>query len=450
MSPSAPALPKTHYIDLVRGKFDRTTVADLDAAFCEFSKGGTNHLCVFFHGGLVGRRTARKQAEWLIGGYEGAGAYPFFFIWNSDLLSTLGGALAPFEKNIVFRRVIEQHIAFIASKMLDALDPEDKERSPLWAIAHPRQTAVPPSLATLAARGRVVDQVWAQRPKGITLTIPPAQRAAFEKELVKVLRAHRHILAKRKRFTVRMGLDIIGRVIRRYRAGRDHGLYTTLIEEIYHAVNVDRTLGAWWTRMKSHIDRSFDASSDSGGTAFLARLAAMKGVRLTLIGHSAGVIYVNRMVEALETLSPDFKADVIYIAGALSFETLAGSIAAFKNRVTAFRSFALQDKIEAGYAEAGPVYDKSTLYFISSLCENDSYMDKELVGMERYWERTSTYGSADVRAIRALIPPIARVWSPTDPNAPPPPGFRASAIRHVGFAQDKETNGSVECFLVSP
>lgn len=449
MTPPLPVLHKTHYIDLVRGKFARTTPADLDRAFDEFSKSGTNHMCVLFHGGLVGRHTARAQARRLLTGYEGAGAYPFFFIWNSDLLTTLGGELAPFEQNVVFRLIIEQHIAFIASKMLDALDPKDREGSPLWTIAHPRQTREPPSLTTLAARGRAADQAWARRPKGVTLTIPPAQRAAFEKALVMaVLRAPRHTLPKKKRFTVRMGLDIIGRIIRRYRAGRDHGLYTTLIEEIYHALHVDRTLGRWWTRMKSHIDASFDASADSGGTAFLERLRAMKDVRLTLIGHSAGVIYVNRMVEALETLPDDFKADVIYIAGALSFETLATSIAAFKDRVTAFRSFALKDEIEAGYAEMGPVYDKSMLYFMSSLCENDSYMDKELVGMERYWKRTRTYRSAEVQAIRALIPPRARVWSPTFLGAPL--GFRAGAIRHVGFTEDKKTNGSVKRFLVSP
>src|SRR2546426_4174613 len=104
-------IPKTNYIDLEHGKFSiKTGPQDLIDAFADFKSSKKNHLCVFFHGGLVGRASAQKQAATLIDGYAKAGAYPFFFIWNSDLLTTLGRRLSPFDRNDVFRRVIEQHL----------------------------------------------------------------------------------------------------------------------------------------------------------------------------------------------------------------------------------------------------------------------------------------------------------------------------------------------------
>jgi hypothetical protein len=44
-----------HDIDLKGGIFDQTKPAQLHTAFGKFAATGSNHLCVFFHGGLVSR-----------------------------------------------------------------------------------------------------------------------------------------------------------------------------------------------------------------------------------------------------------------------------------------------------------------------------------------------------------------------------------------------------------
>src|SRR6516162_10640276 len=84
-------IDKLHYIDLKDGKFtDDTKPQDLADAFDNFAHSPQrDHLCVFFHGGLASHDDALKTAGCLIDGYTKAGAYPFFFIWNSDLPNLL-------------------------------------------------------------------------------------------------------------------------------------------------------------------------------------------------------------------------------------------------------------------------------------------------------------------------------------------------------------------------
>jgi hypothetical protein len=141
-------------------------------------------------------------------------------------------------------------------------------------------------------------------------------------------------------------------------------------------------------------------------------------------------------------LPQEIKADVVLVAAGVSFEKLGASIDLFNNR---FRFFALKDEYEGGYWEIPPLYDKSLLYFVSALCERDRNMDREMVGMQRYWCGKDPYDTAAVRRITSKIPRAARVWSPTGVGAPP--GFRAKAEEHGGFAEETETNGSVQHFL---
>jgi hypothetical protein len=386
----------------------------------------------------------------LIEGYAKAGAYPLFFIWNSDLLTTLLGPSSGYSSNAVFRRVIERHIVFIARKMLQALAALDNPEHPLWALARLARGPLPLRLSTLAAFGRIADWVWGQRPKGTTLTATPQEIRDFEKLLISdaTIRALGGWLDGKTKFTQQAGEDFLTRVIKRFESGHDHGLYTTLVEELLHVVRMDDLCAYEWTKMKGFIDDSFRPDPTMwGGTAFVQNLASVwtAGMRLTLISHSAGAIYIERMLNEIDKLLPDIAADVILIAAGISFERLAPSIKLFRSK---FRFFALDDEYEGGYWEIPPVYDKSLLYFVSSLCERDGNMDKELVGMQRYWSGADPYLTPDVIKVTSAIPVDARVWSPTDSKALP--CFRAHAYKHGGFAKECETKKSVECFLVKP
>ncbi len=442
-------VPKANHIDLRKGKFEKTSADDLAQAFVEFEKSKKNHLCVFFHGGLVSRAEGQAQAAELMPGYANAGAYPFFFIWNSDLWTALSKPTRKYSRNIVFRRVVEQHLVFIAATMLRALAPEDSRQHPLWAIATLPRAAAPLPLTTLAAFGRIADSVWVRRSARVSLNVRPAELRAFERQLAQdpSIRAHGGLLDNKTRFTVQKGEGLVRRVIRRFRKGRDHGLYTTIVEELLRIAGADRLCASVWENIQSFIDDSFNPNANKvrwGGTAFVENLAASwdKDMRLTLVAHSAGAIYVGRMLTEIAKLPQDIKADVVLVAAGISFEKLGASIDLFKNK---FRFFALKDEYEGGYPEIPPLYDKSLLYFVSALCERDRYMDREMVGMQRYWCGKGPYDTRPVRRITSKIPPAARVWSPTGPVAPP--GFRAKAEEHGGFAEETETDGSVQDFL---
>jgi hypothetical protein len=148
-----------HHIDLVDGQFCRegTTKDDLDRAFDNFHN---NHLCVFFHGGLVSRSEGLDTASCLIGDYTDEGrAYPFFFIWNSGVLDALNSGLLDALKremqrydNPFFAIIVNYTFRIIARKIKAALD---NKRLRLPARGR--------SLKQLATLARAYDQAWGKR-----------------------------------------------------------------------------------------------------------------------------------------------------------------------------------------------------------------------------------------------------------------------------------------------
>ncbi len=238
-------LDKNDYIDLVHGEFDRTNRHDLEQAFRAFQSSKKNHLAVFFHGGLVSHSDGMAEADKLIAGYRGADAYPFFFIWNSGLLTALQRRLSPFAEDAVIRRVVQQDMIFVIQEMLGVrgLLPEEQRQS-LQSIAEQLRGDEPPPLTTLADLGRSVDAIWALRRGDVTLPLVEERIQAiraFQEDLAKdpIIVAFDRWMNQNKRFTPTLGSGILIRVWKRLRSGHDHGLYTTLIEEIAIAIGLD-------------------------------------------------------------------------------------------------------------------------------------------------------------------------------------------------------------------
>ena len=101
---------------------------------------------------------------------------------------------------------------------------------------------------------------------------------------------------------------VVIRVVRRFRTGRAHGGYVTVVEESLRELYVDkigRTL--WWDRMKTDTADAFKDGPEYGGTAFLTELEAqLKGraahPKITLVGHSTGAIYICNFLKAAAKL----------------------------------------------------------------------------------------------------------------------------------------------------
>jgi hypothetical protein len=245
----------------------------------------------------------------------------------------------------------------------------------------------------------------------------------------------------------------LGRVIERLNSGHGHGLYTTVIEELLLALGVGDLLAERvWNRMKLDIDAAFADEASAGGSAFLRNLQAAwrqkPNLRLTLIGHSAGTIYVQRFVEAFDNFfaaEPSRKVEVITLAAAVSFERMLQGLAVLERRLSGIRLFGLSDGREGGYWEVPGIYNKSLLYIVSSLCEGDSETDRPLVGMQRYWSGKRPYDRADIKTVTDFLDSRRVVWSPSSGTAQP--GFRSNAKRHGGFPCDPTTDESVRHVL---
>jgi hypothetical protein len=451
---SATPIDTLHDIDLVRGHFSRPTGAqELTSAFQNFDQGPLNHLCVFFHGGLVSRSEGLDTASRLIGEYTNAGAYPFFFIWNSSLLDALKTRMQRYSDNPVFVTVANHAFQTVARKMKAALDKQKSLDIRLRLPARPPRSG-PRTLEQLATIGRVYDQAWAKR--------AGAQLGCSQRELDQfagfLLNAEKALPVKRRMFKpTRLAgrKNPLARILYRLNTCHDHGLYTTIVEELFIAAGLAALVRRKiWFPMVESIDRSFESESTAGGTAFVDHLCKSwtnnPTLRVTLIGHSMGSIYVQRMIEALNARLPEgstAQLEVILLAAAISFARMNATLSVLRKRASGLRVFALNDKTESSYFEVPPIYDKSLLYIVSSLCENDPNADKSLVGMERYWSGMPPYCDPEIHAVTGFIDKKERsVWSPTKLGAKP--GYRSHAKRHGEFPLEPCTRGSI-CYALA-
>lgn len=438
-----------HYIDLVDGQFypGGTTSADLDGAFDNINNiQKSNHLCVFFHGGLVSRSEGLDTASYLIGDYTDEGrAYPFFFIWNSGVLNALNfGLLDAVKKkmqryeNPLFAIIAIYTFGIVARKIKAALDNK-RLRLP----ARGKQ------LATLA---RAYDQAWSKR-AGAQLGCSQRELDQFVSFIVnreKNLPVGRRMFKRKNLLGLKNPLARICYRLNTKHPAHHHGLYTTIIEELLIAAELAAIVrNEIWLKLVGSIDRSFESGNTAGGTAFVNHLIRSwtknPTLRVTLIGHSMGSIYIQRMIKALDARLPvgsTAQVEVIFLAAAISFAQMNETLSEFGKRVSRLRVFALDDRTESSYFEVPPIYDKSLLYIVSSLCEDDQNADKPLVGMQRYW---TDYYDNDIDEIKKFIGK-REVWAPTKPNAPP--GWRSQPFpdfwksKHGQFPKELCTRAS--------
>jgi hypothetical protein len=440
-------LDPDHDIDLKGGKFQGTNPAQLAQAFKQFASSGSHHLCVFFHGGLVSRADALSTASKLIQGYTQSGAYPFFFVWNSDVLTVIEELLDPHQHDPTFVLAANRAVIAGANKIASVLGLA----APLKAAAKTRLRTAPMDLEALAKFADPYDRAWTQN-RGAQLSVSPAELSEFGSWLL----AQKPETRRRAMFTKARILgsrNPLGRIIERLNSGHGHGLYTTVIEELFIAIGLADTLGTKiWGQMKSDIDAAFAQDSAAGGTAFLQNLGATyrrdAQLKVTLIGHSAGAIYVQRFLEAFDAYfaaQPTYQVEVLTLAAAVSFERVHQGLEVLKRRAYGVRLFGLSDKREGGYWEVPGIYNKSLLYIVCSLCEADAEADKPLVGMQRYWSGARPYDQPYIRAITDFVTSSRRIWAPSASTAPH--GYQSDATRHGGFPIDPKTDGSV-CYAL--
>jgi hypothetical protein len=237
--------------------------------------------------------------------------------------------------------------------------------------------------------------------------------------------------------------------------------------------------------MKKETADAFGADSNLfGGTAVIEELCKLvhdkPGTTFTLIGHSAGAVYVGTFLKHVDealTAAGDATTnfDIVLLAPANSADFYAGT---YTKRIRGIRMFQMKDATEqedhllsqgtgpSDNSFLGKIYPRSLLYLVAGVCEYFQGEDEEaphdldgfdmpILGMDRYFEQTEIFESQDYPSldlIRAQFPmqsvtKYARVLSPTDTTNPPPIGFRCGSLKHGDFPIDDETIQSIQTIL---
>ncbi|WP_041598714.1 hypothetical protein [Hahella chejuensis] len=476
-------ISKNHIIHLADGRLQpasNTSAADVRNILRQaLQKNPAAGIVVHFHGGLVSENSARETAEQRLYPLYAAkaGAYPIFFVWESGFFEAPMNNLKEIANEKIFKEFVKKASEWVLKKLPSGVGVKGaggvglnevslQQEFDDWFAG--RRETLPDALhqsadlsdAVIAINTRSValdeDELRAEIADSIEgdpvfqeavtevynglhprNSLQPATKgegtkAAANSQISKEA-ADRlfepHPTDATRGFgaiawwkVAKVVATIVLRVIRRYRAGRAHGAYVTLVEEALRELYIDKIgRSVWWDRMKKDTADAFTEGNEYGGHAFLLALKEeLEGVqsppRITLVGHSTGAIYICHLLKSAARLLPNQQFDVVFEAPAVTHALMAATIAEHGGRISHFRQFAMCDEREAGDILVPILYRSSLLYFVSGMLENEP--DEPLVGMQRYLSESDVYNAdmfPNIQACREFYGkyPNSLIWSPS-------------------------------------
>jgi hypothetical protein len=308
----------------------------------------------------------------------------------------------------------------------------------------------PPTGRSLSPRGdagqgqQTLDNLNADLKAGLLSITPPAPSARLAFTGFQVAQ-----------FLIKHAAKIAVRVVRRFRAKRDHGFYATTVEEIVRECYGDLIGAAVWGMMKRDAGDHF--AGGGLGTALITALTQAKVGKLTVSAHSAGAIWLSQFLIALAATPGAPKVRVALLAPAVRIDLFAEAIGKAGPLIEALRIFTMRDDLERKDGVLGHnlgfIYPSSLLYLVSGAFEeanSEAFPDAPILGMQRFLTYTPGWLGdpeqiAAVGATMALLakPSYGVVFSQIDDG----PGQASQATAHGDFDQDAPTLASVVQFL---
>jgi hypothetical protein len=456
-------------------------------------------LLIHFHGGLVNTAAGLAIAANLAPRYFSAGAYPLFFVWEAGPIQTLKNNLGDILNDEVFQELVKKvgewavkqiggafttrgggAIQIDQYKMRHDFDswfagaaaaPPVPLDSP---VEKPGATkAVLPNEDTLATDieselpnderfQRVMAGLYVASGGGAGTTTKSGGPPAVTVRALVDEKALDQMFLPRTSGNTRAGLvwfkvakfvaKVVIAVVKRHWDKRDHGIYTTIVEEVLRAAYLAKVGEVVWRTMKKDTADAFDTVADSVGTALFADLAELAAQgktfkQITLVGHSTGAVYINNLLEHAAAL-PDTKFNVILLAPACRSDAFAKVAAANGARIANFRMFTMSDELESQDQLVSIIYPRSLLYFISGVLEGAA--DVPILGMNRFNVNEDLFSSGEfeyVAAVRTWLGKNASncVWSIADGGL----GLNCTSKSHGDFDNDDATLLSIEHVISS-
>ena len=474
--------------DGVLGDTSPSTVADIASQIAAAER-ATIHL----HGGLVKKGSATVHAGRLDPFYRAGGVLSVFFVWEAGLLETIRNNPKEIFDEKLFQALLKRLLKHAGGKILQtaggrsvgSYEPLDDQETAL-AMAQARESQatremvdeqlrdIEPSdtlteltaeeekllkqeLATSSEFQQAIDAVML----GLDVPVPPGARAGvpvqpekthLSQEIRDELRASAEPGARGffdPASLIVHAVKILARIVKRFIRKRDHGFYTTVVEELVRELYIDAIGGKIWGLMKQDTRDTFAdglPGSPRGGSLFLRELATRLMARraagqampqLSVVAHSAGAVWACHFLQTLAemrtagTMPADFRLHrLIFLAPACTCRLFAKTLGTHEQSALfeGFRLYGLSDPLEAGYWEAPPLYPRSLLYLVSGLFEDEP--DQPLTGMQRYLDRPAVYDQEEVQKVRDFLKkPNRTVWS----DATGGPGLSSDARKHGGL-----------------
>jgi hypothetical protein len=246
-------------------------------------------------------------------------------------------------------------------------------------------------------------------------------------------------------FIIGKCITVLKRVLDRFAQRRDHGVFPTIVEEILREFFIGTVGKEVWDGIKKEAADTFGSSPTCTGSAFLRGLKEYcennPNAHITLIGHSAGGIYICEFLQhAHDFLPNNVTFDVIMLAPANSYKLFSDTLKTYQSRIRAVRIFAMSDDLEQKDALIPGVYPLSLLYLVAGILEDEA--DTPILGMQRYFTDKAPYAHPDVQIAYSYLSKdkTSHIWSLSSGGN----GISSDAKSHATFYSEKITLESVK------
>ncbi|PKO39632.1 MAG: DUF1749 domain-containing protein [Betaproteobacteria bacterium HGW-Betaproteobacteria-6] len=457
-----------------------------------------NGLVIHFHGGLVCEKDGRGIADFLAPKYWDAGAYPLFFVWESGFIESLKNNLQDISQDPAFRELVKKVSewalkklggqvglkgapgqAINEKKLRDDFDLWFAGKSPAPPVTDEGHVPSTPTMKGAASineddladdieAGLDADPDFQNAIQALHNAVSqggPKSKGAGTASIADVVRLDNKAIGELFPGTTattkgllswisvaKFVAKVVIAVLKRYAAGRAHGMYCTVVEEVLRAAYLDKVGATVWNQMKKDTADSFGSSSECCGTDVLNQLQQLASFpKITLVGHSTGAVYICNFLDAAARIIPNHKFDIIFLAPAVRHERFAAALQAHAQRIEKFRMFGMSDELESNDVMVPILYTRSLLYFVSGLLEGHTNtagwtadIDAPIVGMQRYVENTDVFDTSDfpeVEEVREFLNTIqnSTVWSEANAGD----GLNSQSHSHGDFDNDPQTVASV-------
>jgi hypothetical protein len=501
---------KYYLITGKNGVLDDTTPPDHIAKIFLNEVGTQSHIILYFHGGLVPRASGLEIATMLAPRFLSINAYPLFFVYETGFLEIVSRNLNVIAGEDVFKTLVKRLLKFAISKLrnplgargLTSVPPTDielhkelvrrAEGEEPFADESIDRSVSPVSeseqrdlreelkkdkdlMATIEAIGADTQEVttttfntrglFAQTRKSPKTLMSPDVVDEIMSDVASAQAQGSRGLLSTATLLYRAG-KIMVRVIERFRETRDHGIYTTVVEETLREFYIANIGTAVWEAIKAEtLDTFVDTpEKNRGGVCVLDGLAKLLNSlpkdnrpRISLVGHSTGGVFINNLLATVAQRKKagvwpkDFSFEhIVLLAPACTFWEFDKAIQFNGSLFSTFRVFGMTDAAECKDAIVPLVYTRSLLYFVSGLLEKGPdgkpAADVPLVGMQKFYIKANVYSSAAENMVRNFVSDStlaigARrwVWSPSSEGV----GLNSESLKHGDFDNEEKTITSV-------